>query len=271
MTDSHLLEELRQTSLIAAQKAGEIIQNNYDKPRTIHQKGIRDLVTDTDHAAQDATFSVIQERHPDHIILSEEDPDSQPDSEGRYPIPEGVVWIIDPLDGTSNFIYHIPFICFSIGVLVDREPVAGVVFDPLRKDCFVGIKGQGTMLNDHPLPPLEPRPLSKLMIGLDWAHLTSTRKQTVGIAEELMSRCQTVRALGSAALGMSYVACGWLQLYFNLGLKPWDTAAAAVIVREVGGELHRYDGNQASVDDPSIFAGHWAVFKEIQPFLPDQF
>jgi fructose-1,6-bisphosphatase/inositol monophosphatase family enzyme len=268
MIDLSLLEELRQTSLIAAGKAGEIIRENYDKPRTVQQKGIRDLVTDTDHAAQDAVFSVIRERHPDHIILSEEDPDSQPNSKGRYPISDGIVWIIDPLDGTSNFIYHVPFVCFSIGVLIDREPVVGVVFDPLRKDCFIGIKGQGTTFNDRLLPQLEPSPLSKSVIGLDWAHRTSTRNQTVEIAGALMSRCHTVRALGSAALGMSYVACGWLQLYFNLGLKPWDTAAAAVIVREVGGELHGYNGDRAGVDEPSIFAGHPAVFEEMQPILP---
>jgi myo-inositol-1(or 4)-monophosphatase len=270
LTELSLLEELRQTSLLAAQKAGEIIKNNYDKPRTIQSKGIRDLVTDTDHAAQDAAFSIIRERHPDHIILSEEDPDSQPDSEGRYPIPDGIVWIIDPLDGTTNFIYHIPFISFSIGALIDRVPVTGVVFDPLHKDCFVGIKGQGTTLNNRPLPPLEARPLDKSTISLDWAHLTSTRKQTVKIVEELLSRCHTVRALGSAALGMSYVASGWLQLYFNLGLKPWDTTAAAVIVREVGGEIHHYDGGKAGVDDSALFVGHPAVFEEIKPFLPSR-
>ncbi len=270
MTDLRLLEELRQTCLIATEKAGEIIRNNYDKPRTVKVKGVRDLVTDTDQAVQDAVFSLIQKRHPDHVLLSEEDPDSQPDAEGRYPIPDGVVWIIDPLDGTSNFIYHIPFISFSIGALIDQEPVAGVVFDPLRKDCFMGIQGQGATLNDQLLPPIEARPLDKSMAALDWAHDTDIRRQAVGVVGELLTRCHTVRAIGSAALAMSYIACGWVQLYFNLGLKPWDTAAAAIIIREAGGELYNYDGIRARVDSPSIFAGHPDIIKELQSFLPSR-
>ncbi len=256
MTDPAFIEQLRQTAHQAVWRAGQVIRDYNDRPRSVRFKGPRDLVTDTDTAAQLAAVKVITDRFPDHRIIAEEDPRSKPGKDNRWQIPRGVVWMIDPLDGTSNYASHVPLICVSVGVAVDGEPVAGAIFDPLRDELFTTAAGQGATLNGRPVEPIRPVALENAIISLDWAREPAVRDRILAGVITLAPHCRTLRALGSAALALAYVAAGRLQVYFNYNLQPWDTAAGAAMIREVGGEIRSPDGSPWQAGESSLVAGH---------------
>lgn len=271
MMDPSLLVELRQTAHLAALHAGEVVRRRYMRPGQIREKrGPRDLVTETDHAAQAAALEVIRERHPDHRILAEEDPQSRPDARGVWAIPSGVAWIVDPLDGTTNYTTGLPMVCVSVGAAVDGEPMAGAVYDPLRKEMFLAARGLGAVLNGRRLKPVRFIPLSHAIISVDWSHAPGTRERMVQTVLTLSRRCRTLQALGSAALGLTYVACGRVQFYANYGLQPWDAAAAAVLIREAGGELRRPDSSPWRLGEPWVFAGHPELIAQALKELPER-
>lgn len=264
MTDPLLLRELQETAILAARRAGAVIVENYTKPRDVREKGgPRDLVTDTDHAAQAVALETIGERHPDHFILAEEDPLERPNPEGVWPIRSGVVWTVDPLDGTTNFTTGIPMFCTAVGAAIDGEPAVGAIYDPMRDEMIVAARGLGATLNGAPLPALKPARLRRSTVSLDWSRGNLTRQQVVRFVDDLARACRTLRALGSAALAMGYVGLGRVQVYLNFGLKPWDTGAAAAIIREVGGELWRIDGTPWVFGEPGLIAGHPSVLEEV--------
>lgn len=257
MSSAEQLDALRRTAEAAALRAGEVVRRNYTRPGAIRQKkGPRDLVTDTDHAAQEAALALIREQFPDHHILAEEDPAGRPDSDGIWTLPGGVTWIVDPLDGTTNYTTGLPMVCVSVGVALDGEPVAGAVYDPLREELFSGARGQGAALNGKPLAPAHPVTLAESIFAVDWSRAPGTRERMVNTVLALSRRCRTVRALGSAALALTYTAAGRVQLYGNYGLQPWDTAAAAVLIQETGGVLQRPDGLAWRLGEPWVLAGH---------------
>lgn len=262
-----MIEALQKTAYQAAWQAGQIIRETIDSPTNIHDKGPRDLVTDTDHAAQKAIIDVIRNTYPDHHILAEEDTTSHTFENGRWTIPDGVVWIIDPLDGTTNFTRRLPVICTSVAAVVDGDPVVGAIFDPLRDEFFVAGKGLGATLNEQPLPMIKPRTLSDAVVALDWSHAPARRNRALRTVGLLADKCRTIRSLGSAALALTYVAAGRLGLYFNFGLQPWDQAAASVMISMVGGEIIAPDGNAWKLGDQALMAGHPALLAEVQSLL----
>ncbi len=263
MMDSAFLESLLQTAHLAVWRAGQVVRADFGRPRGIRQKtGPRDLVTDTDPAAQAEALAVIRERHPDHHILAEEMPEGKPDQNGVWSIPSsGVVWMVDPLDGTTNFTVGLPLVCTSVGVAVDGQPVAGAIYDPLRGELFLAAHGLGATLNGRPIGPLSPVPLGEAVVGVDWSHAPSTREQMIGATVALARQCRTIRAIGSAALALAYSACGRVQLYYNFGIQPWDVAAGAVLIREVGGDLCRPQGSPWHLGEPWVMAGHPALLQ----------
>jgi len=222
----------------AALAGGAVLRACWPMSRQVHEKGFRDWVTSADLAAQEAILTVIRRHGPEHRILAEEG-DHGP---AGVDIEEGPVWVVDPLDGTTNFARRFPCFSVSVGLLVDGEPVVGAIYDPLKDMLFTGARGRGAFLNGKPIRVSETERLEQALIGLDWGHQNETRERILGWLSRLAVRCQTVRAIGSAALGMAYVAAGWLDFYFHFALQPWDVAAAAVIVREAGGTIYQPDG-----------------------------
>lgn len=250
------------TAVEAALAGGAVLRAHWPMSRQVQEKGFRDWVTSADLAAQEAIVGVIRRHAPSDRILAEEGGERP---EGL----EGPVWVVDPLDGTTNFARRFPCFSVSVGLLVDGEPVVGAIYDPLKDMLFTGARGRGAFLNGKPIRVSETERLEQALIGLDWGHRNETRGQILGWLSRLAMRCQTVRAIGSAALGMAYVAAGWLDLYFHFALQPWDVAAAAVIVREAGGALHRPDGGPWSFGEPAAVVGNgrleravWAAVEE---------
>jgi len=267
LIDTSLLTGLLATAEEAARAGGEIAQRDYARPKNVRLKsGVRDLVTDTDLAAQETILRILRDHYPDHRFLGEESAGPEPDN-GVWQIEPGITWVVDPVDGTTNFTLGVPMICVSIGVAVDGVPLAGAIYDPLRDEMFSGGHGLGVTLNGEKQPTLQPRALEESVIGVDWAHEPDLRQQIVDTVQSISRRCRTVRSLGSAALGLAYVAIGRLQVYANYGLKPWDTAAGAALIAEVGGDIRRPDGQAWTFGEPWVIAGQPVLLDEVMKTL----
>lgn len=228
-----------QTAIDAARRAGQLITERYPWQRHVSYKGHRDLVTETDIAAEEAILDLIQERFPDNAILSEETPGGV--------IGEGYTWVIDPLAGTSNYTHRLPIFSVSIGVLEQGKPLIGVVYDPMRDHLLAGRRGYGAALNDELLHVSMIPQLHDSLIGFDWARVDEKRDQVLSRLQRVAPLCHTVRVMGSAALGLTYVATGWLNGYFHIALHPWDAAAVVPLINEAGGHCTAFEGNPFDV------------------------
>jgi myo-inositol-1(or 4)-monophosphatase len=244
-----------QTAIQAAHRAGEVIAERYPAGRDITVKAYREIVTDTDRAAQAVILDLIRARFPAHAILSEE-------REGGE-IGDGYTWVVDPLDGTTNYAHRVPVFAVSIGVLEGGEPLIGVVHDPLRDQTFVAQRGQGATLDGAPIRASRVSILEHALLGLDWGHSNEVRGQVMAFLRRVLLCCGTVRVLGSATLALAYVAAGWLEVYLNLRMKPWDAAAGMLLVAEAGGRCTTSEGEPYRVDVPDCLATNDLLHDEL--------
>ena len=243
------------TAIEAAKQAGRLIAGKYPTRQTPTIKGYRDITTEVDIAAEEVILDLIRTRFPEHTILSEE--------AGGGGIGEDYTWIVDPLDGTSNYAHQVPIFAVSIGLLERGEPVIGVIHDPLRGHTFAAERGNGATLDSEPIGASATQCLHEAVVGVDWGHEDEERRQTFDALLEVALRCHTVRALGSAALAQAYVAAGWLDGYFNMFLKPWDVAAGMLIVAEAGGECSTLRGEPYRVEMRGLLATNSLVHGEL--------
>jgi len=250
-TDRELLEVARE----AAHRAGEVLMGRLWGPRRVTPKGYRDALTDADTAAEEVVLSLIRARFPTHAVISEE----AGGTEGGSPF----VWLVDPLDGTTNYSRGQPTFSVSIAALREGEPLVGVVHDPVRGHTFVARRGGGAALNGRPLSVSRTGRLEEALVGLDWARADEDRAEVLWRLRALAPRCRTVRALGSAALALSYVAAGWMDLYFATGLFPWDVAAATLILTEAGGRVGGWEGGPWRLGERALLATNGLLDGEV--------
>ncbi len=251
------ISELRSTAEEAAADAGELLMSKWSKPRQIKNKGFRDWVTDADLAAQEMITSHIIERYPRHGFINEEDSPHLPTS-GE------VVWIIDPLDGTSNYSRKQPLFCVSIAAAITRSDqslhiVAGAIYDPIRKELFSAADSQGRTLNGRPIAVSPTNALETSIIGMDWSRGENRRQAIIEVLGRTAHLVHTIRAIGSAALALAWVACGRSDLYFNLGIGPWDVSAAKIIILEAGGLVTDHRGTDWSIGNSSCIASNGQI------------
>jgi len=244
-----------QTAIEAAQRAGQVIAEHYPAGRTLTSKGGRDFVTDADTAAEAVILDLIHARFPDHTILSEE--------AGGSGISGGYTWVVDPLDGTTNYAHRLPIFAVSIGVLEAGEPLVGVIHDPLHDRTFVAERGGGARLNGVPLHASRIARMAQAAVGVDWAYTNDVRERVLACLHQVAPRCGTVRALGSATLALAYVAAGWLDAYFHLNLQPWDAAAGMLLVAEAGGRCTTLEGEPYRVEVPGCLATNGLIHDEL--------
>ena len=254
MTDAH---ELLKTAIDAARAGAAVITAAHRSGGRIAYaaKARNDFVTAVDRESESAIVSVITARHPDHAILAEES--AATDGGGA------IRWIIDPLDGTTNFIHGFPVFCVSIAAAVSRpggasgeDVVAGVVYDPLRDELFTATRGGGAFLNGERLGVSEQRELSGCLLATGFPfraqHLL---RKYLGIFEELHGATQGIRRPGSAALDLAFVACGRVDGFFEMGLSPWDMAAGSLLIAEAGGASREFEGGDGFLATGNIVAG----------------
>ena len=255
------------TAIKAARRAGDIIVRGYTRIEGVEStaKGHNDYVTSIDHAAEAVIIEVLGNAYPSHGFLAEESGASR---QGN----SGVVWIIDPLDGTTNFIHGYPQFAVSIGCQIDGRMEHGVIYDPMRQEIFTASRGVGAFLENRRLRVSNRRSLEGALIGTgfpyrDNLHLIDTY---LAMFKAVTQKAAGLRRPGSAALDLAYVAAGRTDGFWEFGLRAWDTAAGTLMIREAGGLVGTLDGAEYK-QGGNIVAGTPKVFKEllvaIAPFL----
>jgi len=241
--------------LEAAERGGQALLDWQDRfePR---EKGPRDLVSQADLAAQEAIRDCILKSFPGHDFLSEEDAADRK-SQGLQPIEErrsDYRWIVDPLDGTTNYVHHMPGYAVSIALQRGTQIELGVIYDPLTKETFVAERGKGATLNGRALKTSGCTALDKALVAVSFsAHVDRDSLEIRRFVEVLLAS-QSVRRLGSAALNLCYVAAGRLDAYFATSVSIWDVAAGLLIAEEAGAKISALDGSAIDLDRPELIA-----------------
>jgi myo-inositol-1(or 4)-monophosphatase len=240
-------------AIAAARNAGALLVQRHDAGR-VSEKGRRgDLVTDADRAAEAEILTRLQRSFPNAAVLAEEG--------GARAGTSGERWIVDPLDGTTNFAHGYPLYCVSIAYERDGELVAGVIYAPVLDECFTARKGSGSRLNGTPIRVSGIERLADAMVctGFQPSDYPRNGKWFAAMSD----RAQAVRRDGSAALDLAFVACGRFDGFWEFDLKPWDVAAGSLIVREAGGRISETNGIVSGLDAPSILATNARVHDEM--------
>jgi myo-inositol-1(or 4)-monophosphatase len=247
----------------AARLAGGLIRENWQQAKEVHYKSTINLVTATDRQAEEKIVDLLQKNFPDHSILAEEGA-AIVSTESAYR------WIIDPLDGTTNFAHAYPQFAVSIALEEEGEIVLGVVYDPLREEGFSAVKGEGALLNDAPIKTSEVTELDKALLatGFPYDHRENVDFY-LNFFRAFARRSQGIRRAGSAALDLCYLACGRLDGFWELKLQPWDTAAGTLIVREAGGTITDFSGGPFSISGAETLASNGLIHAEMLDALKE--
>ncbi len=245
--------KLFQIAWEAAHAGGALIRDNWQRPKEIAYKGAIDLVTSVDRDAERCIVNILRENFPDHSILAEEETDVA----GSH---ENYRWIIDPLDGTTNFAHSYPQFCVAIALEHQQDMLLGVVYDPIRRECFSAIRGQGAKLNGQAIHVSAITDLDRALLATGFPYDQRDNADFyLNFFKAFMTRSQGIRRAGSAALDLCYVACGRLDGFWELKLRPWDTAAGSLIVKESGGRISDFSGNDFSIHGNETMASNGTI------------
>ena len=240
----------------AARAAGKILSRMLGDDHNIVKKGQIDLVTEADLAAEKIILEIVGHNFPKDNILSEE--------AGRRDEASNRTWLIDPLDGTTNFAHRFPFFAVSIALEIENEVVLGIVYNPYMNEFFEAAKGKGAYLNGEPLRVSTTFSLQESLLATGFPYDVYERPgKMVGLLEKMIVRAQGIRRLGSAALDLCYVAAGKLDGFWEESLKPWDTGAGDIIVREAGGRLTTFGGGPYNPYLGSVVASNGLIHDEM--------
>ena len=240
----------------AARAAGEVLLQYYGRAHSVHTKGLRDISTEADIAAEQAVVSVIRDGCPDARFVAEESYQDRQDSS------DAPIWYIDPLDGTTNYARGLPEFSVSVAMVCAGVIQCGAVYEPLVDHLFYASRGQGAFLNGQRLR-VSTRVLSDALVLHDWPRQPVPRQQLAQIVTRLAPEVDCLRSRGSAALGFCAIAAGWAEAYLQLTLQPWDVAAGIVIVEEAGGCISALDGQPYQLYQPSWLASNGLVHEQI--------
>ena len=244
----------------AARRAGAVINRAAldGAPLEVRSKNVNDFVTQVDKAAESAAIEVLRRAYPDHAILAEESGADAGTAKSEYR------WIIDPLDGTTNFIHGFPQYCVSIGVEHRGALAHAVVYDPGKNELFTASKGHGAFLNDRRLRVTRCAQLRDALVGTGFPFKELTRLELyMKQLRTIMSLTIGVRRAGSAALDLAYVAAGRLDAFWELGLSPWDMAAGALLIKEAGGLVGDLGGEPGFLESGDITAATPKIYAQL--------
>ncbi len=240
-------------ALEAAEAAGELLRCRFQEGVRVSYKGARDPVTEADREAERLVAERLGERFPGYGFLGEE--------QGRRR--DGALrWVVDPLDGTTNFSRGIDRFCVSIALERDGEVLLAVIRDPLRRESFFAVRGEGAFCNGRRIRVSTTRSLERAVAASGFPYPDRAHEaDNFGLWRTMVQACQAVRCLGASALDLAHVACGRLDLFWELGLDPWDQAAGALLVQEAGGLVSAVDGGRFDPHRPSILAANPALHR----------
>jgi myo-inositol-1(or 4)-monophosphatase len=250
------MKELLETARILAREAGDHIRRSASQLRQVDYKGRADLVTDVDRRSEEIILDGIRRAYPDHAVLAEESGGNEAQSDFH--------WIVDPIDGTTNFVHGYPFYCVSIAVQYRQETMAAVVFNPVAGELFSALKGGGAHLNGNPITVSATDELSKSLVATGFPYQLGERWQhSMTLFEAFYRNSHGVRRDGAAALDLCYVAAGRFEGFWEYELSPWDVAAGLLIVQEAGGKTTDFEDNPSGIHDRQVLASNRRIHDEM--------
>ena len=249
------MHALLNVAVMAARRAGSALikkMANLDKVK-VERKGFNDYVSEADLAAERAIIDCIHKHYPDHAILAEE---------SGVTGESDTVWVIDPLDGTTNFLHGFPVFAVSIGVQVKGRVEHGVVYDPMRQELFTASRGQGAYLDDHRIRVSGRTSLERALIGtgFPFRQADAEVEPYMAMLAKVLRNTSGIRRPGAAALDLAYVAAGRLDAFWETGLKPWDLSAGTLLIREAGGIVSGLDGRETFFEAGHVLAGSPKIY-----------
>jgi len=264
MTQQVALHPMLNVAIKAARAAGSIINRaslDLDILK-INTKSPNDFVTEVDQAAEQVIIETLLQAYPDHAILAEESGRTHGAKHSEFQ------WIIDPLDGTTNFIHGFPVYCVSIALAHRGVVQQAVVYDPTRNDLFYATRGRGAYLNDRRLRVSKRTRMSDALIGTGFPFRRGDNfKRYMKMFEDVMTQCAGLRRPGAAALDLCYVAAGYYDAFFETGLNPWDVAAGSLIITEAGGLVGNFTGESDFLHQREIVAGSPKIYGQMVQIL----
>eukprot|EP00249_Psilotum_nudum_P016242 c25741_g2_i1 orf=384-1205(-) len=253
--DTADLDGFLSVAIEAAKIAGQVILVNFHKAKTVEHKGQVDLVTETDKACEELIFHHIKQAYPSHELIGEETTATF----GSFKLTDSPTWIVDPLDGTTNFVHRFPFVCVSIGLTIEKVPTVGVVYNPIMNELFTAVKHRGAFLNGSPISVSPQNEMVQALLACEAG--TKRDKETVDLStcriNNLLFKVRSLRMTGSCALDLCGVACGRLDIFYELGFGgPWDVAAGVLIVQEAGGLVFDPSGDAFGITCQRVAASN---------------
>lgn len=252
----------RELAIETAYAAGRLLWSKMGRANQVQRKGLVDLVTEADHASERLILDAIRDRFPGHAILAEESGDAGADNASSQ-----YRWIIDPLDGTTNFAHGYPMFAVSIALEAAGDVVLGVVYVPTLDELYVAERGGGATLNGRPIRVSTTTTLIESLVATGFLYDVSIRGRNLTHWGNFIHATQGVRRSGSAAIDLCHVAAGRLDGYWEEGLSPWDTAAGGLMVLEAGGVLTGYTGEPFRVDGPNCLASNGRIHEAMREVL----
>ena len=235
-----------------ARRAGVLLKEKFNQKHEIHYKGEINLVTEADKMSEDLIIAAISRKFPDHGILSEESPMITGAGKLR--------WIIDPLDGTTNYAHGYPVFCISIALENEGTIVLGVIYDPMREEMFAAVRGEGAYLNDKKLAVSRTDNISRSLLATGFPYdIRESKENNLDYFNSMAINVQAIRRAGAAALDLAYLAAGRFDGFWELKLKPWDTAAGCLMVEEAGGLVSNVFGEKWSIFSPHVLASNGLI------------
>ncbi len=242
-----------------AADAGALIKKLQAAGPEIRHKGTIDIVTSADLKAEEYIREELTRRFPDHAILAEEG-GGRSDAE--------ILWVVDPIDGTTNFAHGFPIFAVSIAVMVRRRSVAGVVYEPNLNEMFTATLGGGAHMNDEPISVSDVSDFNVALLATGFPYTLREQHETIlADFKRVILACQGVRRAGAATIDLCFLACGRVDGFWERGLKPWDTAAAALVASEAGAVLTKYDGSDFDHFIPELVASNGALQERLLELL----
>ncbi len=243
-------------TIALARHAGAMLWQRFPDVHQEMFKGAAELVTEVDKASEEMIVAALRERFPGHSIVAEEGSGQEEGSTYR--------WFVDPLDGTHNYAHGYPHFCVSIALWESGVPLLGVVYDPVRQECFTAVRGRGAFLNERPIHVSRRAPLVNSLLSTGFPYDKATNPDNnVAEAARVIPRLSGIRRSGSAALDLCYVAAGRQEGHWEVRLKPWDVAAGALLVLEAGGRVGGVSGRPWEIHDERFVASNGLVHDEL--------
>jgi myo-inositol-1(or 4)-monophosphatase len=254
------MNEYTNTAMKAALAAGNILKEKFRGSLKVEKKGQIDLVTDVDRESEDLINNIILSKYPDHNFIAEEGSESETRSD--------YLWLVDPLDGTTNFAHGFPFFCVSIALLKSRDVISACIYNPNFDECFVAEINNGAYLNNREISVSTTSKLTDSLLATGFPYdIRTTQDDNIKQFTAFAKNARAVRRPGSAALDLAYTACGRFDGFWEFKLKPWDIAAGTLIVKEAGGNASSWSGDKIDIFTGEIVASNNLIHQQMLNIL----